>query len=194
MALVLALASCALTPAPRPRPPRPFDFRRDVGLVFVKGGDSAVLHHASPSVAPNTAVLIVLPRERQVVHATITGERPPREEYVQRPFGPDIRTRRVMLKVTHGKDLMPALGIAIIGRAAAVRTEGGQVEAELDGVAPPEAFRECASSEGAHLTIWSGAPLVGRRRWHAYYYVGYDTALDCTPGDWGQAPASIPLK
>jgi hypothetical protein len=39
--------------------------------------------------------------------------------------------------------------------------------------------RWCASSEGLHLTIWSGQPLESRRLWHAYYYLGYDVEPSC---------------
>lgn len=44
-------------------------------------------------------------------------------------------------------------------------------------------FRECASSEGLHLTAWRGKPLEGERVWHEYLYLGYDVEPDCTQAD-----------
>ena len=37
--------------------------------------------------------------------------------------------------------------------------------------------------EGLHLTAWMGKPLKGRRIWHRYYSLGYDTEADCTEAD-----------
>ena len=45
-------------------------------------------------------------------------------------------------------------------------------------------FRHCASSEGLHLTVWSGLPTKGKRIWHEYYYLGYDTEPDCNESDY----------
>lgn len=38
--------------------------------------------------------------------------------------------------------------------------------------------------EGLHLTVWTGEPLKGKSRWHAYYYLGYDTEANCTAADY----------
>ena len=45
-------------------------------------------------------------------------------------------------------------------------------------------FRHCASSEGLHLTVWSGSPTKGKRLWHEYYYLGYDAEPDCNESDY----------
>ena len=37
-------------------------------------------------------------------------------------------------------------------------------------------LRQCASSEGLHLTVWKGAERV----WHDYYALGYDVEPTCT--------------
>jgi hypothetical protein len=47
-------------------------------------------------------------------------------------------------------------------------------------------FRVCTSGEGLHLTAWDGKPLTGKRVWHRYYYLGYDTDPSCVPGDTGE--------
>jgi hypothetical protein len=45
-----------------------------------------------------------------------------------------------------------------------------------DGDGKPELFLRCASTEGLHLTVWTGRT----RRWHAYHYLGYDLQPNCT--------------
>lgn len=45
-------------------------------------------------------------------------------------------------------------------------------------------FRHCTSSEGLHLTAWSGVPQKEKRIWHEYYYLGYDTEPDCNESDY----------
>jgi len=184
------LAACA-TPGQVPSTsqplPEPIDYGRQVGLVLVKGDGQAVLYHLGEKPRTDTPVQVVLPRERQVLAARVIAEPPPVEEYVQKPFDPDAQAGRVALALQGARDQMPAVGIGIIGRKVTFDL-GDVVQAELDGVEPAETFRACASTEGAHLTIWSGAPLVGQRRWHAYYYAGYDTETDCTPGDFRVTP------
>jgi hypothetical protein len=48
-------------------------------------------------------------------------------------------------------------------------------------------FRDCTSSEGAHLTVWRGEKNI----WHRYYYVPYDTEPTCTDAE---AARWIPLE
>jgi hypothetical protein len=59
---------------------------------------------------------------------------------------------------------------------------------DLDGDGKAESFRQCVSSEGVHLTVWSGEPLKGKRIFHAYVPLGYDTEPNCTPADYGALP------
>ena len=47
----------------------------------------------------------------------------------------------------------------------------------------PVAFRECASGEGLHLTVWSGKPLESKRLWHFYFYLGNSMESNCTEND-----------
>jgi hypothetical protein len=77
----------------------------------------------------------------------------------------------------------PAPQIAIAGYAGAFASEGDLLAADLDGDGKKEYFRACTSSEGVHLTVWTGRPLTGVRRWHQYHYLGYDVDPDCRPED-----------
>lgn len=60
---------------------------------------------------------------------------------------------------------------------------GDTIVARLGAERTAYTFRSCASSEGLHFTVWSGAPLHSPRVWHRYFYLGYDVDRDCDPAD-----------
>jgi hypothetical protein len=82
--------------------------------------------------------------------------------------------------------------IIILGKVAPSQMRGDTVLLAVEPGRMSWRFRTCASAEGVHATAWSGVPLVAPRRWHAYYYLGYDVEQDCTPADY--APDSTRAK
>ena len=52
----------------------------------------------------------------------------------------------------------------------------------VDDAGGPE-FRDCASMEGIHQSVWGEEGGARVRRWHVYYYVGYDLDPTCTEDD-----------
>jgi hypothetical protein len=74
--------------------------------------------------------------------------------------------------------------IIILGKVAPAQMRGDTVLLAVEPGRMSWRFRTCASAEGVHATAWSGLPLTSRRRWHAYYYLGYDVEQDCTPADY----------
>ncbi len=81
-----------------------------------------------------------------------------------------------------GREL-PNLAVAVPGRPA-VRRLGNTISLRLGRQQPDVQVRSCTSREGAHLTLWAGTPLKAPRLWHAYFYLGYDVEMDCTPADY----------
>lgn len=75
-------------------------------------------------------------------------------------------------------------GIAAVGISKAPSIDKGFATAELTGDPPAEFFRECTSSEGIHLTVWTGKPLIGKRIWYRYFYLHYDTVPNCKKRDY----------
>ena len=69
--------------------------------------------------------------------------------------------------------------IGILNYSGPFSKGGDLLTADLDGDGVPEYFRACPSTEGIHFTAWKGRPLVGRRLWHQYYYLGYDLEPGC---------------
>ena len=74
------------------------------------------------------------------------------------------------------------IAVAVLVPASAFSAVGGVVSADLERDGRRAYFRSCASAEGLHLTVWSEAPL-GRRRFHAYHYLGYDVDPSCTEAE-----------
>jgi len=71
----------------------------------------------------------------------------------------------------------PAAGIGVVG--VDVGVNNGVASADIDGDGKKDSFRSCTSTESVHFTVWSGKQLTGRRLWHGYYYLGYDTPVTC---------------
>ena len=82
--------------------------------------------------------------------------------------------------------------VVILGKVPAAKMRGDTVTLLVEAGKPPWRFRTCASEEGIHATAWSGTPLAASRRWHAYYYLGYDVEPNCTPRDY--EPDSVANK
>jgi hypothetical protein len=84
------------------------------------------------------------------------------------------------VQVTRGSLQMGSPAFAIANSNRPLRPTEAGVTADLEGDGQMEYFRACTSTEGLHLTIWKGQPLRGARKWHYYYYLGYDVTPDCT--------------
>ena len=80
--------------------------------------------------------------------------------------------------------------ILVLGRLPTVQMRGDTVMLAVEPGQKSWRFRTCASEEGVHATAWSGVPLSSPRRWHAYYYLGYDVEPDCTPADYAADSAA----
>lgn len=86
-------------------------------------------------------------------------------------------------KIVSGELPNAAPAFALLNTAGRLSSGASGYSADLDGDGQAEFFRACTSMEGVHLTVWTGAPLTGRRRWHYYHYLGYDVEPDCAPAE-----------
>jgi hypothetical protein len=131
--------------------------------------------------APGTRVTVVHPAFPQ--YAT-TGRLGPR---TKSPCFPPPRSSPDSMQYvvdapadTVGRRGVP---IVILGKLPSAQMKGDTVLLEVEPGKEAWRFRSCASEEGIHATAWSGVPLSAPRRWHAYYYLGYDVEADCNPAD-----------
>ncbi len=135
------------------------------------------MRHEGAALAAGTRIWLVQPDSPQSVATAVPGSGhcgawPDRSE-----------TGLVPLRVVGGALDSTRLSVAIVGARTAPAVRDGVAGADLDGDGVVERFRACTSSEGVHLTIWSGRPPAGRLRWHRYFYLGYDVDPSCTPAD-----------
>jgi hypothetical protein len=91
--------------------------------------------------------------------------------------------QRLALKTTVGL-LAFAIGVGVEDFDRLKDRSRAPVDLDRDG--RREYFRDCTSTEGVHLTIWSGKPLKGTRLWTWYYYPGYGVVPDCTVKDYAE--------
>ncbi|UJP05319.1 MAG: hypothetical protein LZF61_10885 [Nitrosomonas sp.] len=79
------------------------------------------------------------------------------------------------------------LAVAIKGNIKIIEHKSNEnkilVDMDADGI--PEAIKICASSEGVHMTAWSGSFKNMSRIWHAYYYLGQDLESNCSTEEIG---------
>lgn len=76
------------------------------------------------------------------------------------------------------------VGFGVIEPTQAVKIQNNLASIDLIADGKPEYFRQCTGFEGMHFTIWAGKPLKGKRIWHSFYYVDYDTEANCKQKDW----------
>ena len=152
----------------------PFDWQKRVGMFTVRP-NSTCLRIANDALTVSDTVTLVMMADSQHVERLVVRERVSECGVVTEPGYSD----HLLQSSPQGTDF----GIAIAGAFTPLSSAGG-VRIDLDGDGVPESFRHCPSAEGQHLTVWTGEPLVGRRRTHAYYYVGYDMEFACDPRDY----------
>ncbi len=155
-----ALLTLLLLAAAHPPPAETF------GVAF-RGEGRAALEIQNATLAPNTRIRIAVPGS---VYARVGAKRQTQEGE------PDLYD---LTLETPGAEL-PA--IAILGFDGKLQKDGNAVWTAVNG--QRRYFRFCTSGEGIHFTVWSGRPLTGRRLWHAYHYLGYDTEPSCKPADY----------
>ena len=171
------MLGCAGTP---PNQPKALDFQRSIGVA---------LHRDDVNCLEIAAANLTAGQRFQFV----TGVKPPESgeaevtRKLEKPcaFAEHNQSGRVQhayeFKVLRGQLPNAAPAFALIDIAGRPGGSESGYAADLDGDSKPEFFRACTSTEGVHMTVWSGAPLTGKRRWHYYHYLGYDVESDCSP-------------
>jgi hypothetical protein len=182
LAMLIACAGCVAAGAER------FDFGSRVGVVDSNGEGRLCLSISNAHLTEGTELSVVLPdRPQRVFKATVEGKAD--GSCSRNPEAADPGASFYWLKLVGDKratkqgEPLPA-AIAVVGSARPLSIRRGVASGDLDGDGRAEFFRACASSEGNHLTIWTGRPLLGKRVWHAYYYLGYDVVPDCKKKDY----------
>lgn len=110
---------------------------------------------------------------------------------------PDSRKSKLKeyrLKLLVEGDINRGFGIGLVNADTKVKILDDSAIIDLNDDGTDEYFRECTSNEGIHLTVWTGRPLLGKRIWHSYYYLGYDTEPNCTEKDHEEMTTELKSK
>lgn len=161
-----------------------FDFTSRVGVVDVNEDGKRCLIIPNPGLMNGTSISLIVLSNRQSVEKTIIKEklgvscsRNPDTGNASFYLLQSLQSRSFKIKERQ------AAAIAIVS-SGPIQIQNGRATVDLDNDGHREFFRECTSNEGVHLTVWSGKPLQGRRRWHFYYYLGYDVMPSCKRKDY----------
>jgi hypothetical protein len=180
LAMMIACACCLAAEAGQ------FSFDSQLGVVDTNSEGRLCLKISDPKLADGTEVNFVVPdRPQRLVRAAVEAKAP---GDCSRNPGTDPQANFYLLKLVGGKQginlgepLPPS--IAVVRPAGRVSVRRGTASGDIDGDGRAEFFRICSSTEGNHLTVWTGKPLLGKRRWHSYYYLGFDVVPDCKKKD-----------
>jgi hypothetical protein len=174
--LKIAVIFLALIAAPEPAtPPR-------AGVMVTSEGNS-VLAMDGPALPSGTIVtLVTIDNPQQVSWAVIARRLTDSEIMAKHAVPPPFYA----VTATPESNVLPGLAIAVDGRFEVDR-QGSVVLLRANETAIPIGVRSCTSSEGLHLTLWSGEPLKSTRLWHMYYYLGYDVEPTCQPADYQES-------
>jgi hypothetical protein len=181
LAILITCACCPSASADR------FSFDSRVGVVDANGEGRLCLNISDPRLADGTEVSLIMPdRPQRVAKAVVEGKAaggcsrnpdayPDASFYWLKPVGRKL--------AVGPREPLPPL-IAVVRPAGPVSVRRGVASGDLDGDGRAEFFRVCTSTEGNHLTVWTGRPLTGKRVWHFYYYLGYDLVPTCKKRDY----------
>lgn len=173
-----------------------FSFENQIGLAGVHPWEGVCLAIPTPNLSDGTAVTLVEPQSRRILDARVAGRLD--GSCVSGGEVPGLIGRHgdsnYRLRIVDGNPRDYDVLVATLLPVSEHAVRDGYVRADLDRDGEDESFRSCLSSEGLHLTVWSGSPLEGERRWHHYHYLGFDldpSAQDCTKADYeSEMPAS----
>ena len=182
LAILITCAGCLAAGGQR------FDFDSQVGVVDANAEGRLCLNILNSHLADGAELSFILTdKPQRVIKANVEGKAD--ADCSRNPGASDPNTSFYRIKLAgdkralkQGEPLPPA--IAVVGSAGAVSIKHGVASGDLDGDGRAEYFRLCTSTEGNHLTVWTGRPLLGKRRWHFYYYLGYDVVPNCRKKDY----------
>ena len=170
-----------LPPAAESVATRPvFDFEGRVGVARGSGESLICLEIANPKLSPGDLVTLVSPLNRAFpAAARVISSAGDSCAGASSDPGASHYTLRLIQGVFDTDDI----AIAIVGEVPTPHLRGGIMTVDLDGDGQLESFHECASQEGVHLTLWTGDPPSGERRWHRYLPMKMDLTPNCTEAE-----------
>jgi len=183
--LVVPTPVSSLTPKPA------FDINSKIGIVDVDGDETACLRTKNGNLPEKTPIsIIIFPYDSPTLVFTATVKNKVDESCACRASeSGDKNPGENHFYLLSLNEKLPEffgfeVGFGVIEPAQSFKIQNNLASLDLNEDGKPEYFRQCSGYEGTHFTIWAGKPLKGRRIWHSFYYVDYDTVADCKKKDW----------
>lgn len=167
-----------------------FDYDAQLGVVDVNSNDKKVclaINNANLKENDKVRVILMSNEKRQIAVTGVVKEKLTQSCSNKISTAEEFSAFYLLKPINN---FTPDVGIAFINPANSLVKTKRSVQIDLDKDGKNESFRSCTSMEGVHLTVWSGRPLTGRRVWHKYYYLGYDTVPTCTKKESSDLTAS----
>ena len=176
---------------PTPTPKLKFDILSKIGFAEVFDDKPGCLRTKNGSLTEKTPVSIVvsLDEPQQKVFMT-TIEKKLNKSCFYPAFESDDENPgedyfySLNLNNSTDEEVFYYSGIAVIEPVKPIQIQNKLASNDLDEDGKPEFFRFCTGYESLHFTIWTGKPLKGKRIWHSYSHVNYDTVPTCKKKDW----------
>ena len=154
-----------------------FDYRLRVGVVEINRTEALCLTIYNAELSEGDRVRVIrLEKPQSVVEAQIAGKL---REGCSAYSDEDTDQSFYSLRAKDESIDKEFVGICVVGTRGVWSKQGDLIGMPFD-TGKNHYFRSCTSHEGLHLTAWEGLPLKGTRRWHWYYYLGYDVIPNCT--------------
>ena len=168
--------------------PRSFDANLDIGLV-IPGSECSELLIRNKELKPGDEIQVVSVEEKphKKLKATVIGPnnciRPP-----QSALGEivviDVDTYPDQYEIRFEDPSESTFGFGVVSATTTVEIKKGTAQFISSDGSTPLFFRDCSGNESYHMTVWEGKPLVGKRIWHSYISLHYDTVPTCKPADY----------
>ena len=156
---------------------RPFNFKSQIGVVTINSSGDICLTIPLANLTEGEPVQLVVPDKPQRLVSAAVQRRLSDSCTESSDFSEHVSSYAVRISERFDSG---TVGFAVVGSGSKFRVANGFARADLNRDGNKEYFRACTSLEGLQLTIWSGRPLKGVKRWHHYYYLGYDLESNCT--------------
>jgi hypothetical protein len=148
--------------------------------VVASRNDTTCLRVPQASLRLADSVLVMIPNEHRALHARIMHRL---DACPAEAPEPTLAYFRVSVPGFEPGELGVAVLDTMVSPLQPIRTD-------VDRNLAPDTYRACTSSEGVHLTVWSGEALRTDRLWHYYYYLGYDVEPNCVEAEYAEVPAA----
>ena len=180
VSLLLCLAACKMSNQGAPKIAAAVESDTDPRFgIAIRSSGHVCLSIDNANLSPGTFVKLVFAENPQsTADASVIAPAP------SCPVG-DAHSASYELGISRGQVEDDVEGIAVVGPAAFSVGDNHTIIGRLDPGAVEITFRSCESSEGVHLTVWSGVALEGLRLWHGYHHLDYGVEPNCTAKETG---------